>query len=125
MLPAITATALAITMNGRPITPAPRTVVIAGTTYLPVRDLGRALGADISYNATNHYIVAIYNGTFSILHLGRMGTKGLKLPFIGGHVYVPLRILANVFHVGVAYDGSARTIALTNAAGTMPSYAHA
>lgn len=119
MLPAITATALAITMNGRPLAPAPRTVVIAGTTYLPVRDLGRALGADIRYDAATRAVIATYHGTSSTLHIGN------GLPLIGGHVYAPLRAVASIFHIGVAYDGPTRTIALTSATAEMPSYAHA
>jgi hypothetical protein len=113
MLPAITATALAITLNGRPITPPPQALVVDGRTFVPVRALGQALDAGIDYRPATHDVIVSRTGRRVVLH---------ALRTVNGRAYAPLRVAADAFGIDVAYSASGRTIALTTPP-NIPSYA--
>jgi len=138
MLPVIAAAALAITLNGRPISPPPHALVIDGAAYLPVREMAQVLGAGVTYEQQRHLITLAIDrrdGTFfSILHVGTAQRRSApSAPVIHGHLYLPLRLVAIALHVRVDYSAAKRTIAISTpqfiarTAGpvpAVPSYAH-
>ena len=97
----------AVTLDGRTVLPRARAAVAAGHVLLPVRALGDALGATVTYDARTHGIVVrrgARRATFSA------AAGGLRI--LGGRAYAPLRAAADAFGVAIAYDGPGRTIAL-------------
>lgn len=103
---ALTFAAFTVTLDGRTVLPRARTAVADGRVLLPVRAVGRALDADVGYDAAARTITL------------RRGRRAARLPasgavrVIAGRAYAPLRALANAFGVGVAYDAATRTVAL-------------
>ncbi|MEA2665796.1 MAG: hypothetical protein QOI11_2740 [Candidatus Eremiobacteraeota bacterium] len=103
---ALTFAAFTVTLDGRTVLPRARTAVADGRVLLPVRAVGRALDADVGYDAAARVVTL------------RRGTRVARLPaggavrVVAGRAYAPLRALASAFGVGVAYDGATRTVAL-------------
>lgn len=103
---ALTFAAFTVTLDGRTVLPRARTAVADGRVLLPVRAVGRALDADVGYDATAR-IITLQRGT-RVAHLPASGAVRV----IAGRAYAPLRALADAFGVAVAYDAATRTVAL-------------
>ncbi len=103
---ALTFATFTVTLGGRTVLPRTRTAVVGGRVLLPVRAVGRALDADVGYDAAAR-VITLQRGT-RVAHLPASGAVRV----VAGRAYAPLRALANAFGVGVAYDGATRTVAL-------------
>jgi hypothetical protein len=114
---ALTFATYAITLDGRPVLPRVRAVVVDNRVLLPVRAVGNALGATVKYDP---------RGTITVERRSRVahivanisGTGVFRV--VNGRVYAPLRRIATLFGMSVAYDGLARTIALAQRAAATP-----
>jgi hypothetical protein len=107
VIAALTFATYAVTLDGEPMLPRARAAVVSGRVLLPVRALGNALGASVSYDGRAHAIVV------------RRGPRVATLPargavrIVNGTAYAPLRAAASAFGLAVAYDRLSRTIALS------------
>jgi hypothetical protein len=119
MLLAMSVVALAITMNGKPVSPPPKAISVNGTTFLSLRDLARVFGGSVDYIAAKHLVIIKGNGQAARVML--QPRPGFLLH---GHSYLPLRVIASAFHINATYDGPAKTIALTSRIAALPSYTH-
>jgi hypothetical protein len=103
---ALTFATFTITLGGRTVLPRTHTAVADGRVLLPVRAVGRALDADVGYDAAAR-VITLQRGA-RVAHLPASGAVRV----VAGRAYAPLRALADAFGVGVAYDGATRTVAL-------------
>lgn len=97
-------------------------LIINGTTYLPVRTIGEALGAQIDYDAATNSVtikrydldsywrVMLADGT---LYLDNLKTlMGVDVKVINGRTMLPLRQVAEFTNVHADWNGTTRTINL-------------
>ena len=143
---AITYRAIKINLNGREITPCdaagktvePFIMNSNGTTYLPLRAIGQALGLNVAWDASTS-TVSLTSGGEVITGAGAPGTttgtqnvaityRDIKVvldgqqlelknaagatvePFImGGTTYLPLRVVGEALGLKVSWDGSTNT----------------
>ncbi|MBV9439813.1 MAG: copper amine oxidase N-terminal domain-containing protein, partial [Candidatus Eremiobacteraeota bacterium] len=106
MIGALTFATFAITLDGKPALPRVRAADADGRVLLPVRALGEALGADVSYDGAAHRIV-VQRGA----RVASLSSRG-AVRVVHGRAYAPLRATAAAFGLGVSYEGAARTVAL-------------
>jgi copper amine oxidase-like protein len=106
MIHALTFATYAVTLNGRPVLSQARAAVVDGRVLLPVRALGEALGADVSYDAPEMRIV-VQRGH----RIATLPARG-AVRIVAGHAYAPLRAVAAAFGLDVAYVAHTRTVAL-------------
>ncbi|MFN2459586.1 MAG: stalk domain-containing protein, partial [Candidatus Velthaea sp.] len=93
-------------VDGRPVAPAPRGIVLAGRTLVPLRSLAAALGARVDYDAATRTVTVQRNGR----------RVAVAAPFVNqGHAYVPLRTAAEALGFGVGFDAATHAIALRSA----------
>jgi Copper amine oxidase N-terminal domain len=127
VLPALTFAAYTVTLDGRTVLPRARAAVVGGRVLLPVRALGNALGADVGYDGRAHTIT-VQRGA----HVATIGGKlrgqnagGDVVRIVNGTAYAPLRVVANAFGIGVAYQARTRTVALDDRVGELQRPVHA
>ncbi len=109
MIHALTFATYAITLDGKPVLPHARAAVVDNRVLLPVRALGNALRADVSYRR--------FPGGIQRIHVHRPHHEGVitgrdSIRVVKGRAYAPLRLVASALGITAAYDGPARTIAL-------------
>ncbi|HYW54720.1 MAG TPA: hypothetical protein VE826_12165 [Dongiaceae bacterium] len=113
MIHALTFATYAVTLNGRPVLPHARAAVLDGRILLPVRALGNALGAGVSYDGRGNITVqSAVQGGRRVANIA--GHKFVRI--VNGRAYAPLRTIANALAMDVRYDALARTVALTDGA---------
>ena len=97
--------------------------VINGTTMIPVRNVGEALGASVSWNGAKqevalnkHHTLILRIGDVVPVYYPKGDNVTLEVaPFIeNGRTYVPLRIIAEVYNMNVDYDGTLNAISITD-----------
>jgi hypothetical protein len=94
--------------------------------FLPVRDVGTALGAEVGWDGDNYRVVFIKNSTVHTLfigspiayksHGGVMSTIQMEeAPFImNDRALAPLRYLAESFDYDVTWDESSKTVSISD-----------
>ncbi|BDE07909.1 hypothetical protein WPS_31850 [Vulcanimicrobium alpinum] len=104
----IAATAFAvvdIVLNGKTILPHARAAVHGGRLLLPVRDLGRVLGAEVRYDARDgRVVVRRYARTAAL--------RAREIVVDRGRAYAPLRTVAAALGFDAAYVARTRTVVL-------------
>lgn len=123
------AASVKITLDGRSVLQG-QAAIIDSTTYVPLRSFSELAGADtISWNASTRTAtvkkgsVTMYvtdGGTY-IQALGRYFHTGERVLNIEGRLYVPIRPLAKVFSIDVAWNNATRTVILTSTGKTLKS----
>lgn len=84
----------------------PPAIVRDGKAYVPLRQVGAALGASVSYNAQTRIITMVYCG--KVIRLNQ--SEGLT---INGATFVPLRKVSEAFGCQVAYEGANALVRIT------------
>ena len=101
-----------VIMNGEVLTTPVPPQIIAGTTFVPVRALGEALGAEFVWDgAARTVTIDAPGGNVFVLTIGSVDVRGsdtplLAAPFLhpAGHTMVPLRFIAEAFGADVNFD---------------------
>ena len=111
-----------ITLDGKRILEG-QAAIIDSVTYVPLRSFSELAGADtITWNASTRTAtvkkgsVTMYvtdGGTY-IQALGRYFHTGERVLNIDNRLFVPIRPLAKVFSIDVAWNNATRTVALTS-----------
>lgn len=86
---------------------APPAIVHGGKAHVPLRQVGAALGATVSYNGKTH-VITMVSSCGKIIRLDQ--SEGLT---ISGNMYVPLRKIGEAFDCKVAYDGANQLVSIT------------
>ena len=94
-----------IVLNGKTVLPHARAAVRDGRVLLPVRDLGRALGAAVRYDARERRVVVRRDARTVAL-----GAR--EVVVADGRAYAPLRAIAGAFGFRAAYVARTRTVVL-------------
>jgi outer membrane protein assembly factor BamB len=103
----------------KPVNPPP--MVIKGSTFVPLRSVGDAFGANIDYNSVKKEITITLWEKIIILTIGsdkaviNGSQTNVKPPpqIVGGKTMVPLRFIAEAFGAGVSFESSSKTITIT------------
>lgn len=103
----------------KPVNPPP--MVIKGSTFVPLRSVGDAFGANIEYNAAKKEITITLWEKIIVLTIGsdkaviNGNQANVKPPpqIVGGKTMVPLRFIAEAFGAGVSFEASSKTITIT------------
>ena len=109
MIHALTFATYAVTLNGRPVLPHVRAAVVDNRVFLPVRAVGNALGAVVTYDP--HGITVERRSRVAHIVANISGTGVFRV--VNGRAYAPLRRIATLFGMNVGYDALARSVALT------------
>ncbi len=96
-------------------------VIIGGSTMVPMRAIFEALGASISWDASTQMVTATRGDITIKLIIGMQTCQvnghetALSQPaqIFGGRTMVPLRFVAEALQAEVEWDGSTRTITIT------------
>ena len=95
-----------------------------GRTFLPVRAVFEAMGAQVSYDAASGAVTAVRDGTTVTMTLGSTEASvtmdGITTPVVmdvapyahGNRTYVPVRFAAQAFGCIVGWDADDRTVIL-------------
>ena len=99
---------------------------VRGRTFVPVRDLAEALGAQVSWDAGARKATLTRGTTTVVLWIGNhtalvngvrtsIDAKDAKVvPFIeGGKTYMPVNFVASSFGAAVSYDAATRVVTVT------------
>lgn len=97
-------------------------VIQNGTTLLPVRGIGVALGSDVTWdNATKTAIVekddtkvVVPIGERYILVNGQAKNLVVVAQVINGRTYLPLRVMGEALNCNINWDGATRTVEISN-----------
>ncbi|MGE5422024.1 MAG: copper amine oxidase N-terminal domain-containing protein [Ignavibacteriales bacterium] len=100
-----------------------------GRTFVPLRAIFEALGADMAWNGASKTVTATKGTTTVVLTIGKptatVNSKSVKLDapakVVSGRTLVPLRFVSESMGAGVAWDGSARIITITPASNGSPA----
>jgi hypothetical protein len=122
----VRAQAVAVTLNGAPLSLTPAPQERAGRIFVPLRGIFERLGASVVYQ--NGVINAQGNGRAVSLRIGStqatVNGKPQNLdvaPFvIGASTYVPLRFVSQALGAAVNYDATNKIVALSNGGGLAP-----
>lgn len=115
-------------INGRPIRTSAQPVILDGRTLIPLRDTAEALEADVFWDArrktavvARHLnVVAITPGSTLAYVNGKKQKMDVAPRIMDGHLYIPLRFLADSLGVGVGWDVVERAVVITDPALTVP-----
>ncbi|MHB8071194.1 MAG: copper amine oxidase N-terminal domain-containing protein [Candidatus Cryosericum sp.] len=99
---------------------------VRSRTFVPVRDLAEALGAQVSWDAGARKATLTRGTTTVVLWIGNrtalvngvrvpVDAKDAKvIPFIeGGKTYMPVNFVASSFGAAVSYDATTRVVTVT------------
>lgn len=97
-------------------------VIQNGTTLLPVRGIGVALGSDVTWdNATKTATVekddtkvVVPVGERYILVNGQAKNLVVVAQVINGRTYLPLRVMGEALNCNINWDGATRTVEISN-----------
>lgn len=110
-----------VKVNGVPLAMDALPAVNDGRTFMPLRSVGEALGAQFSWDGSAQEITMEYSGTTITMIIGSnsvtvrssSGTDTLTLdvaPLVsGGRTTIPLRDIAQIFGYNVDWDNDTRT----------------
>lgn len=101
---------ISVYVDGRLQSFNPAAVVREGKAYVPLRQVGGALGASVKYDPATRMITLVYCGDT----IKMPQSEGLTL---GGSVFVPLRKVSESFGCTVRYDAAANAARITKPAG--------
>lgn len=123
-----TKTPIDVTVNGSYILMDARPFMVSGTTYVPVRFVSEAMGADVYWNAFDQTAEISYDGGEIRLPVGKNYAyvngryveikKGVKLH--QDRTFVPIRFIAESMGAEVSWDGEFFTVCITNDKITVP-----
>lgn len=100
----------------------------AGRTYVPLRAIFEAMGANVGWDAKTQTVSATREGTSVQLVIGhktvtvteqgetRTAVTDAKSFLENGRTYVPVRFAAQAFGANVGWDAAARTVVIVDAA---------
>ena len=88
----------------------PPAIVRDGKAYVPLRPVGTALGATVSFNDQTRVITMVYCG--KVIRLNQ--SEGVT---INGSMFVPLRKVGEAFGCKVVFDGAGQLVRITKPAG--------
>lgn len=96
-------------------------VIVKGSTLVPLRFIGEALGAQFTYEPTTKTITITMDGKIIVLVLGQITatidgrTVSLSVPaqLVGGRTMVPVRFIADAFGATTAYDSVTKMVTVT------------
>ena len=101
---------ITVYVDGRLQNFSPPAVVRAGKAYVPLRQVGTALGASTSFNAQTRVITMVYCG--KVVRINQ--SEGLS---IAGATFVPLRKISEAFGCKIAFDAAKSVVRITKPAG--------
>lgn len=113
---------VSLTLNGKSVLSG-QAAIIHSVTYVPLRAFSELAGADsVSWNAATRtaavkhgdYTLYVTDGSFYVQIAGRYIHTGETVLNIDGRLFVPVRALAKVFSMDVAWNASTRTVELTD-----------
>jgi uncharacterized protein YkwD len=96
-------------------------LIVDGSSYLYIRDLAAALGADVTWDAERQAAVytkgalqvTLFTASDEYAVNGQSRSTDTPAKLIEGYTMVPVRLLAEVLGADVAYLESARTVKIT------------
>lgn len=96
-------------------------VIVKGSTLVPLRFIGEALGAQFNYEASTKTITITMDGKIIVLVLGQTTATidgkivSLSVPaqLVGGRTMVPVRFIADAFGATTAYDSVTKMVTVT------------
>jgi len=111
-----------VVVNGRALIMDVPPVIRDGRTFVPLRAISEALGADVSWRAADQTIIIIYGpneihmsiGSMVASLFGIMPVAELDVPpfILDGRTMVPLRAISELFGYDVGWDGATRTVTI-------------
>lgn len=108
------------TVNGEPRRMAAATVVQDGSTLVPLRWIGEALGAEIQWDGNERRVTFLLGGRTVEIWIdqtrARLNGAETSLPvaptLIGGSTFVPVRFVSEALGAGVIFDPNDRSITI-------------
>lgn len=108
---------ITIYINGKLTEFNPKPVVTEGVTYVPIRQIGEAIGASVWYNSDSNTIGINYNGTSVAFIAGsttaRVNGEKVTTPaskIINNTTYVPLRFISQTLGLNVDWNDAKKTV---------------
>jgi serine protease Do len=93
-------------VDGKPQSFNPAAVVRDNKAYVPLRQVGTALGATTSYNGQTGVVTMIYCGKIARI----APSEGIT---IAGSKFVPLRKISDAFGCKIAFDATTSVVQIT------------
>ncbi|MFC4777252.1 copper amine oxidase N-terminal domain-containing protein [Paenibacillus sp. GCM10023252] len=110
-----------ITYNGYAFIPETAPFNVNGTVYLPVRDVSVLLGARVTWNnqlrrVTIQYpekLITLVPGATEATMNGKKSKLTAPVLIKQGRTYIPLRFLSEALGANIAWNGTTRTVSIT------------
>lgn len=108
---------IAIYVNGKLTEFNPKPVIIEGVTYVPIRQIGDAIGASVWYNSDSRTVGLNYKGTSVAFIVGsttaRVNGEQVTTPesrVINNTTYVPLRFISQTLGLNVDWNDATKAV---------------
>ena len=120
-IPVFAAAGVKIKVDGKELTDA-QAILKDGSTLLPVRSVGNALGGDITWDAVTHTVVVEKGVTTVVMPVGEsyiivnedVVSVSTPAQIINGRTYVPLRVLGDALNCGIKWVNETKTVEITS-----------
>lgn len=123
-------TPICLTVNNRYLAMDSAPFFYAGITFVPIRFLGEALGAEIQWDSKAHCaiirsadteLVLPAEKSYAIIN-GKKSTLQQRIQLINDRTYVPVRFAAEALGFHVVWDESTYTVKLSKEGITLPNH---
>lgn len=120
-VPVYADTGVKINVNGTLLADA-EAILQNGSTLLPVRSVGNALGGEVLWDGATQTVVVTKGETMVVMPIGEKylivdsEVVDLTTPaqIIGGRTYVPLRVLGDALSCGIKWVNATKTVEITS-----------
>lgn len=107
-------------VNGKLLTTYPGSFIDNGLVMVPVRELGNALGAEVSWDDEKHAVKVVQDGYEVSMFIGvlqaMVNGKSVQLEgaplIVEGRAMAPVRIVAEALQIPLAWDSEKRIVSL-------------
>lgn len=126
-----TGAGVSITLDGKEVVSDVPPQIVQSRTFVPIRFIATALGAEVSWNETNRTVGIIKGNDKFVLFIGGDALKnGSMIPIdvspyiVSGRTMVPIRFIAENFGCTVDWDSKDRKVIIVSASNTNTSNAN-